>query len=118
MKERGDIPEETEVTLVSDQSQYIRKAISNLYSQLGLGAILVAVVIFVFLRRFVPTIVVVALIALATLFGGLGFAFTGQTINVMTLFAMIRSFGWLPRGGAAMPAGRGRRRPPSRRGPP
>ena len=30
MKERGDIPEATEVTLVSDQSSYIRNAMSNL----------------------------------------------------------------------------------------
>lgn len=93
MKEREDIPAETEVTLVSDQSSYIRTAMSNLYRQVGLGALLVAVVVFVFLRRFLPTVIIVATIVLAMLIGGLGFAFTGQTINVMTLGGIALAIG-------------------------
>jgi len=93
MKERGDIPEATEVTLVSDQSHYIRNAMSNLYRQVGLGALLVAVVVLLFLRRFVPTLVIVSVIVLAILIGGLGFAFTGQTINVMTLGGIALAIG-------------------------
>lgn len=93
MKERGDIPEETEVTLVSDQSSYIRRAMDNLYYQVGLGAILVAVVVLVFLRRFLPTVIIVSTILLAILIGGLGFAFTGQTINVMTLGGIALAIG-------------------------
>lgn len=93
MKERGDIPQETEVTLVSDQSSYIRLAMTNLYNQVGLGAILVAVVVMVFLRRFLPTLIIVSTILLAILIGGLGFAFTGQTINVMTLGGIALAIG-------------------------
>ena len=93
MKERGDIPEATEVTLVSDQSHYIRNAMSNLYSQIGLGALLVAIVVLVFLRRFLPTVIIVSIILLAILIGGLGFAFTGQTINVMTLGGIALAIG-------------------------
>jgi multidrug efflux pump subunit AcrB len=93
MKERGDIPEATEVTLVSDQSGYIRQAMQNLYSQVGLGAILVAVVVLIFLRRFLPTVIIVSTILLAILIGGLGFAFTGQTINVMTLGGIALAIG-------------------------
>ena len=93
MKERGDIPEATDVTLVSDQSRYIRKAMSNLYRQVGLGALLVAVVVLIFLRRFLPTLIIVATIVLAILIGGLGFAFTGQTINVMTLGGIALAIG-------------------------
>ncbi|MCP4507066.1 MAG: efflux RND transporter permease subunit, partial [Fuerstiella sp.] len=93
MKERGDIPEATEVTLVSDQSSYIRLAMTNLYTQVGLGSILVAVVVLVFLRRFLPTLIIVATIVLAILIGGLGFAFTGQTINVMTLGGIALAIG-------------------------
>jgi len=93
MKERGDIPEATEVTLVSDQSHYIRNAMSNLYSQVGLGALLVTVVVLVFLRRFLPTLIIVSIIVLAILIGGLGFAFTGQTINVMTLGGIALAIG-------------------------
>ena len=93
MKERGDIPEATEVTLVSDQSHYIRNAMSNLLRQIGLGAALVAVVVLMFLRRFLPTLIIVATILLAILIGGLGFAFTGQTINVMTLGGIALAIG-------------------------
>ncbi|QDT88717.1 efflux RND transporter permease subunit [Gimesia algae] len=93
MKERGDIPEATEVTLVSDQSHYIRQAMSNLYSQVGLGALLVTVVVFIFLRRLLPTLIIVSMIVLSILIGGLGFAFTGQTINVMTLGGIALAIG-------------------------
>jgi multidrug efflux pump subunit AcrB len=93
MKERGDIPEATEVTLVSDQSHYIRNAMSNLYRQIGLGALLVAIVVLIFLRRFLPTLIIVSLIVLAILIGGLAFAFTGQTINVMTLGGIALAIG-------------------------
>jgi HAE1 family hydrophobic/amphiphilic exporter-1 len=93
MKEREDIPEATEVTLVSDQSHFIRKAMSNLYRQLGLGAALVAIVVFVFLRSLLPTLIIVSTIVLAILIGSLGFAFTGQTINVMTLGGIALAIG-------------------------
>ena len=93
MKERGDIPESTEVTLVSDQSNYIRIAMSNLMKQVGLGALLVAIVVLVFLRRFLPTLIIVATIVLAILIGALGFAYSGQTINVMTLGGIALAIG-------------------------
>ncbi|MEL6105794.1 MAG: efflux RND transporter permease subunit [Planctomycetota bacterium] len=93
MKERGDIPEATEVTLVSDQSGYIRKAISSLFTQIALGASLVAIVVLLFLRRVLPSVIVVATILFAILIGALGFAFTGQSINVMTLGGIALAIG-------------------------
>ncbi|MCR9294946.1 MAG: efflux RND transporter permease subunit [bacterium] len=93
MKERGDIPEATEVTLVSDQSSYIRNAMSSLLIQVGLGALLVGIVVLAFLRRFLPTVIIVATILFAILIGALGFAFTGQTINVMTLGGIALAIG-------------------------
>ena len=93
MKARGDIPEATQVTLVSDQSGYIRTAMSNLFKQVGLGAVLVAVVVYLFLRRMLPTVIIVAMILLSILIGGLGFAFTGNTINVMTLGGIALAIG-------------------------
>ncbi len=93
MKERKEIPETTEVTLVSDQSHYIRQAMSNLTTQLSLGALLVALVVWLFLGRFIPTLIIVSTILLAVLIGGLGFAFTGQTINVMTLGGIALAIG-------------------------
>ncbi|RUL87863.1 efflux RND transporter permease subunit [Tautonia sociabilis] len=85
MKAQGEIPEATSVTLVSDQSSYIRDAMRNLGYEVGLGAVLVAVVVAAFLRRILPTLAVLLVIALSMLIGSLGFAFSGETINVMTL---------------------------------
>ena len=85
MKDRGDIPEAAEVTLVNDQSSYIRNAIRNLEYEVGAGALLVALVILVFLRRILPAVAVLIVIPLALVIGMLGFYFSGHTINVMTL---------------------------------
>ncbi|QDT60243.1 Cobalt-zinc-cadmium resistance protein CzcA [Stieleria bergensis] len=93
MKERGDIPEATQVELVSDQSGYIRNAMSSLFQQVGLGALLVGAVVLVFLRKVLPTVIIVATIVFAMLIGALGFAFTGQTINVMTLGGIALAIG-------------------------
>jgi multidrug efflux pump subunit AcrB len=53
-------------------------------TQIGLGAVLVAAVVVIFLRRLVPSIII-ATIVFAVLIGALGFAFSGQTINVLAL---------------------------------
>jgi len=84
-KERGDIPPSANITLVGDQSSYIRNAMRNLSYEVGLGALLVTIVVAVFLRRVLPTIAIVSVIFFSILIGGLGFYFTGNSINVMTL---------------------------------
>ncbi|NRB28427.1 MAG: efflux RND transporter permease subunit, partial [Roseibacillus sp.] len=85
MKERGEIPKAAEIKLVSDQSSYIRNAIRNLEYQVGLGGFLVLLVTAFFLRRFLPSVAVLMVIPLSILIGFLGFYFSGNTINVMTL---------------------------------
>ena len=93
MKERGVIPEATEITLVSDQSDYIRNAMRNLFYEVAIGAVLVAFVVAVFLRRVLPTIAIVGVMFLSMLIGGFGFYFTGNTINVMTLGGVALAIG-------------------------
>ena len=93
MRDRGDIPEAAEVQLVSDQSNYIRNAMRNLMYQVGLGALLVAVIVGAFLRQFKPTIIIVVTILLSILVGALIFYFSGHTINVMTLGGVALAIG-------------------------
>ncbi len=93
MKDRGDIPEATEITLVNDQSEYIRNAIRNLEYEVLLGAFLVAVVIGFFLRKLLASIAVLIVIPLSLIIGMLGFYFTGNTINVMTLGGLALAIG-------------------------
>ena len=99
MKKRGDIAEAAEVTLVNDQSNYIRNAMTNLVYVIGLGALLVSVVVLVFLRRWLPTFLIVAVLLLSVLIGGLGFTFTGNTINLMTLGGIALAVGTVVDGG-------------------
>ena len=93
MKQRGDIPEATQVDLVSDQSTYIRQAIGNLQMQVGLGALLVVIIVLLFLRRLRPALAILLMLPLALLTGILGFFFTGETINVMTLGGLALAVG-------------------------
>jgi HAE1 family hydrophobic/amphiphilic exporter-1 len=93
MKQRGEIPEAVQVDLVSDQSTYIRDAISNLQTQVLLGALLVLVVVIGFLKNFRASIAVLILLPLALFTGLLGFFFTGETINVMTLGGLALAVG-------------------------
>ena len=85
MKERGDIPAATQVELVNDQSGYIRSAIRNVKYELGISAVLVVLVVGLTLRRFKPSLAVLMVIPLSILIGMLGFYFSGNNINVMTL---------------------------------
>ncbi len=99
MKAQGDIPEATEVMLVNDQSNYIRDAMRNLLTLVGLGAVLVSLVVVVFLGRILPTLAVLLVLVLAMLIGGLGFALSGETINVMTLGGISLAIGTVVDGG-------------------
>ncbi len=99
MKALGEIPETTEVTLVADQSDYIRTSMSNLLWQVLLGAFLVGIVVAVFLRSVLPTLAILAVLMLSILIGGLGFAFTGNSINVMTLGGIALAVGTVVDGG-------------------
>ena len=58
-----------------------------------MGAVLVTIVVFVFLRRLLPTLAIVIVIFLSLTVGGLGFYFTGNTINVMTLGGLVAGGG-------------------------
>lgn len=93
MKERGEIPRNAQITLVSDQSSYIRNAIHSLEYEVVLGAVLVAFVIALFLRKFMASLAVLLVLPLAIIIGMLGFYFTGNTINVMTLGGVALAIG-------------------------
>lgn len=93
MKQRGDIPEVTQVDLVSDQSIYIRSAMKNLQMQVGLGAFLVILIVYLFMRRARPALAIVLMLPLSLLVGVLGFYFTGESINVMTLGGLALAVG-------------------------
>ncbi|MDZ8120154.1 efflux RND transporter permease subunit [Pontiella agarivorans] len=93
MKKSGDIPESTEITLVSDQSTYIRQAMAGLQKQIMIGALLVVLIVILFLRRFRPSLAILLMLPLSLLAGILGFYFTGETLNVMTIGGLALAVG-------------------------
>ena len=70
MKKRGEIPAAAQITLLGDQSLYIRNAMHNLSYEVAMGAVLVTIVVFVFLRRLLPTLAIVIVIFLSLTVGG------------------------------------------------
>ena len=93
MKARGEIPEAAKITLVGDQSSYIRDAIGNLQQQVLLGAFLVAIVVVVFLRRLLPTVAILLLLPASLLVGVLALHFCNVSINIMTLGGLALAVG-------------------------
>src|SRR5438876_10163328 len=71
--------------VVMDQSVYVRQAIRNLLNEAALGFFLAAVMVFIFLRSYRPTLIVLLALPLACLGACIGIYFTHQTLNAMTL---------------------------------
>ncbi|MGI9458009.1 MAG: efflux RND transporter permease subunit [Aeoliella sp.] len=78
-----------------DQSGPVRTSINGLMFAAGLGALLAGVVVLVFLRNILSTLIVVLAIPLAILAAVVGLYFTGNTINAMTLGGLALAIGIL-----------------------
>ena len=85
LHERGTIPDDVQVEITFDQSQYVRDAIGNLRLEAVLGAVLASLVVLLFLGSMRSTWVVMLSIPLSVLMALTGLYFTGHTLNIMTL---------------------------------
>src|SRR3989454_134012 len=81
--------------IVMDQSVYVRQAIRNLVNEVALGFFLAAVMVFIFLRSYRPTLIVLLALPLACLGACIGIYFTHQTLNAMTLGGLALVIGLL-----------------------
>ncbi len=82
---RGTIPDDVQVEVSFDQSQYVRDSIDNLRLEGVLGAVLASLVVLLFLGSLRSTWVVMLSIPLSVLLAFTGLYFTGHTLNIMTL---------------------------------
>jgi multidrug efflux pump subunit AcrB len=84
-----------ELTLVADQSIFIRKAISSITQEALLGGGLAAIMIFLFLGNPRATFGILLSLPLSLLTAMIGLNASGQTINAMTLGGLALSIGVL-----------------------
>ena len=66
---------------------------AGLQKQILLGALLVVIIVALFLRKLRPSIAVLLMLPLSLLTGILGFYFTGETLNVMTIGGLALAVG-------------------------
>jgi len=87
------LPAGMELVTILDQSEYIEASVSDLTNNALLGSALAIVVVFFFLMAFRASLVTAISIPLSILLGFLVMRFTGITINILTLSAMIIAVG-------------------------
>jgi multidrug efflux pump subunit AcrB len=86
---------DTKLTLISDQSIFIRHAIDSISEEAILGGGLAALMIFLFLGNPASTVGILLSLPLSLLFAFIGLMAFGQTINAMTLGGLALSIGVL-----------------------
>src|SRR5262244_342334 len=89
------IPPEVNVNLTFDQSTYIRQSIQSLWHEATVGSILAFLVILVFLRSFVSTVIISIAIPLSLLLTLVAMYLLGQTLNIFTLGGLALAVGRL-----------------------
>ena len=89
------VPPGVNVNLSFDQSTYIRQSIQSLWHEAAVGSILAFLVILVFLRSFVSTIIISIAIPLSLLLTMIAMYFLGQTLNIFTLGGLALAVGRL-----------------------
>ncbi|HEV3258009.1 MAG TPA: efflux RND transporter permease subunit [Gemmataceae bacterium] len=85
LHKRGSIPDDVDVAVVFDQSQYVRDSLSNLRLEALGGAVLASLVVLLFLGSLRSTWIVALSIPLSILAAFAGLYLTGHTLNIMTL---------------------------------
>jgi multidrug efflux pump subunit AcrB len=89
------MPDNIQLSYEFDQSVYVTQAVHSLAFEGGLGALLTGLVVFLFLRDFRSSAIVILTIPTSILAAVLLLQLTGQTINLMTLSGLSLAIGIL-----------------------
>ena len=88
-----DLPDDVKVDIASDNSVFIDRAVKSVYATIAEAIVLVALVIFVFLRTMRASIIPIVTIPVS-LIGSFGLmALAGFSINTLTLLALVLAIG-------------------------
>lgn len=83
------------LNVVMDQSVKVRESVDALWIAGVLGAVFAGLIVFLFLRNFRATMVIILAIPISILASLIGLYFTGNTINAMTLGGLALAVGIL-----------------------
>jgi multidrug efflux pump subunit AcrB len=89
------LPDDVLVNYELDQSEYVRAALSSVLREALIGAALTGLMLFLFLRDWRSSLIVVVTIPFALLSAIVALRIAGQTINIMTLGGLALAVGVL-----------------------
>ncbi len=89
------VPPGVNVSMSLDQSTYIRQSIQNLWHEAAIGSLLAFLVILIFLRSFVSTVIIGIAIPLSLMLTLVAMYFLGQSLNIFTLGGLALAVGRL-----------------------
>lgn len=92
-KLKADLPADMSIDVANDNSVFIERSISNVYKTIVEAIVLVALVIFVFLRTFRASIIPIITIPVSLIGAFAMMALAGFTINTLTLLALVLAIG-------------------------
>ncbi len=94
MKEiQRSLPEEIEYKVLVDPSQFIRDAVKNVFSEVGVGAFLAVLILFIFIGSFKNTVTAAIEIPLSMVLAFIPMKFSGMSINLISLGGLALSAG-------------------------
>ncbi len=89
------LPDDVKLSYEFDQSVFVINAVKSLMSEGGIGAVLTALMVLLFLGDLRSSLIVVTTIPVSILIGVLLLSIFGQTINIMTLSGLSLAIGVL-----------------------
>jgi len=92
---RSRLPKDTEFTLISDQSRFIKGAIREAQDSAILGGILALIIIFLFLKEIPPTVIIGLAIPISLIATFIPMHMWGISLNVMSLGGLALAVGHL-----------------------
>ncbi len=87
------LPRGTKIHKFYDQSEILSNSMSGVREEIYIGAILAMLILFLFLQRMVPTLIISVTIPLALMFAASFMYVIGYTLNMITLAALTLSLG-------------------------
>jgi multidrug efflux pump len=92
-KLKADLPPDITIDIANDNSVFIDRSVKNVYHTIGEAILLVALVIFVFLRTVRASIIPIVTIPVSLIGAFALMALFGFTINTLTLLALVLAIG-------------------------